>query len=308
MPPRTERDDGQPRRVGVEIELGGLTVEQTAEAIRSTFGGQVVIESTFCVNVRATIFGDFRVELDAALLRAEKYHKVLDSVGIDEESAAARAFDELIEAAAGQVVPCEVVTSPLRFEQLPHLDDLREVLLATGARGTKAAPWYAFGVHFNPELVSPEPGSLMRYLQAFFLLEPKIRKEEHVDWSRRLTPYVDPFPDAYIERLLARSSVPTRPELVREYLEFNPSRNRSLDMLPAFMTLEPAIVAEFVDDPLIRARPTFHYRLANSRVDEPEWTLAEAWNRWVEVEVLAESPPGLRRRAERWLAEHRKDS
>ena len=41
-------------------------------------------------------------------------------------------------------------------------------------------------------------------------------------------------------------------------------------------------------DKRIKPRPTFHYRVPDSRVDEPGWTLTEEWNRWVEVELLAE--------------------
>jgi hypothetical protein len=38
----------------------------------------------------------------------------------------------------------------------------------------------------------------------------------------------------------------------------------------------------------IKSRPTFHYRLPNSRVDEPQWGgVVEDWNRWVQVERLA---------------------
>jgi len=33
-------------------------------------------------------------------------------------------------------------------------------------------------------------------------------------------------------------------------------------------------------------RPTFHYRLPNSRIDDPEWRFADEWNHWLAVEKL----------------------
>ena len=42
-----------------------------------------------------------------------------------------------------------------------------------------------------------------------------------------------------------------------------------------------------VNDERVKARPTFHYRLPDCRVNEPGWSVADAWNRWVYVESLA---------------------
>ena len=41
------------------------------------------------------------------------------------------------------------------------------------------------------------------------------------------------------------------------------------------------------------ARPTFHYRLPNCRVDEPDWRIAHEWNAWVTVEALAADEDAL---------------
>jgi hypothetical protein len=48
----------------------------------------------------------------------------------------------------------------------------------------------------------------------------------------------------------------------------------------------------------VRPRPTFHYRLPNCLVDDPSWSFALEWNRWVEVERLAEDPVRLARACE----------
>ena len=37
-------------------------------------------------------------------------------------------------------------------------------------------------------------------------------------------------------------------------------------------------------------RPAYHYRLPNCRIDEPGWSIAAEWGRWVLVERLAARP------------------
>lgn len=34
-------------------------------------------------------------------------------------------------------------------------------------------------------------------------------------------------------------------------------------------------------------RPAFHYRLPNSRIDDPGWRFEDEWNLWLEIEKLA---------------------
>jgi hypothetical protein len=85
--------------------------------------------------------------------------------------------------------------------------------------------------------------------------------------------------------------------LIDDYLDASPSRNRELDMLPLFAHLDHDRVRARLPYEKISARPTFHYRLPDSRVDDPAWTIAADWNRWVEVERLACDPARLVRLA-----------
>jgi len=64
-------------------------------------------------------------------------------------------------------------------------------------------------------------------------------------------------------------------------------------MLPAFMHFDEQRVKEKVADVLVRPRPTFHYRLPNCDLDNPEWSVIDEWNLWVKVEELAEDPARL---------------
>ena len=72
------------------------------------------------------------------------------------------------------------------------------------------------------------------------------------------------------------------------------TRDRELDLLPLFAHLVPDQVYATVSETLVKPRPTFHYRLPNSRVDDAAWGgVIEEWNRWVAVERLAADAPRL---------------
>lgn len=299
-PPCETNPDGAPRHVGVEIELAGLDVDETARLVQATLGGRVRVDGPFVRTVEGTDLGPMRIELDAAALESEGLKNALGEVerrldALDLDGAAARENLEAgISRVAGTLVPCEIVTAPLGFEQLDALQDLLHRLREAGARGTHAAPHYAFGVHFNPEVPTFEPERLHAYLQAFVLRYRWLLEQGQVDPVRRLTPFIDPYPAAYVRHLLEASPPTSLAALIDAYLEHSPTRNRALDMLPLFSHLDDDRVRAVVDDPRIKARPTFHYRLSSCRVDEPDWALSDEWNRWVEVERLAEDPERLR--------------
>ena len=46
-------------------------------------------------------------------------------------------------------------------------------------------------------------------------------------------------------------------------------------------------------DPRIEPRPAFRYRLPRARLGDPKWSVLLEWNRWVEVERLAEDTERL---------------
>jgi hypothetical protein len=118
-----------------------------------------------------------------------------------------------------------------------------------------------------------------------------------VDISRRISPYVNAFPDAYVRLLLDPDYPADTGRLIDDYVAHNPTRNRPLDVLPVLAHLDADRVMARVQDPhLVKPRPAFHYRLPNCMVDEPHWTLAREWNDWVEVERLATDTEGLKRR------------
>lgn len=90
--------------------------------------------------------------------------------------------------------------------------------------------------------------------------------------------------------------------LIDDYLAANPTRNRALDMLPLFAHLDEPRVRAAIDDPQIKSRPTYHYRLPDSRVRMPGWNITREWQRWLVVEHVAADPELAARIAGAYLA------
>src|SRR3954463_16744587 len=87
-----------------------------------------------------------------------------------------------------------------------------------------------------------------------------------------------------------------------DYLTHNPTRNRPLDMLPLLAFNVPGLMERpGLAGQKVRPRPTFHYRLPDSSIDEDGWSIAEEWGRWVLVERLADDPTLAARFAREYL-------
>lgn len=279
-------EQSRERRVGFELEYAGVGPERVMAIIQDAYGGATDRLTDFEFRVHDTTLGGFRIELDADYLK--KKGRAASGEDADDES-----FDwqrlsmDLLAAAAQLIVPWEVVTDPIPLGRLHELNKLCDGLRGAGALGTRYSVRYAFGVHLNPELPDLESGTILSYLRAYFCLYEWLHERETVDMSRKVTPYIDPFPEPYVVRLLAQEYAPDRSRLIDDYLRFNPTRNRSLDLLPLFSYLDAGRVAEVVDDPRIKARPTLHYRLPNSEIDRPDWSVLSPWRDWLQVEHLA---------------------
>jgi hypothetical protein len=302
-PPARTNAQGEPRRVGIELELTGLSIEKIAETVQRILGGSIVDATRFDCVVQGTRFGDFGVELDSRPLRERVHEDFLQALGVDTRDERVMGFiDESLGTIAETVVPCEVVTPPIEVSAMGELQPLWAALREAGAQGTRSAMLYAFGLHFNPELPGLDAETILQHLQAFMLLYDWLLDEEDVDLTRRVTPFIFPFPVAYRRKILAADYAPDVDELIADYLASNPTRNRPLDMLPLFAHLRRATVDAVIDDPgKVKARPTFHYRLPNCEIDQPEWSPASSWNRWVQIERLAADDERRRQMADAYL-------
>lgn len=291
LPPLVNKADGSPRRVGVEIELGGLEPEQLAALVQQRFDGDVIEKSPLDWRVENTDYGAFQIELDWEDLKSLAQKHVPG--GEEDSPSVLRSLLKLVSKAAETLIPWEVVTPPMAMQALPALCELVKDLRAAGAIGTRHSPQYAFGVHLNPELPDLEAHTILRFFKAYLCLYDWIVMEEGTDIVRRATYFIKHFDYDYIEKVIAPGYWPEQQQLIDDYLADNPTRNRSLDLLPLFAHLDKSRVGAAVTDPRIQSRPTFHYRLPNCDIDNPDWNLDIPWRLWLEVEKLANEPARL---------------
>ena len=275
--------------------MAGLEIEQITGAVVDVLGGTVVRESAFVAHVRGSALGDFRAELDADILKSRGYQGHLSELGIEIGQGSIRdGLEAVLSRVAGLVVPFELVGPPVPWTELPRIDEVRAKLCDVGARGTQASALYAFGMQLNVEPVELEAAYLLRVLRAFLVLYEALLEREQVDLSRKLTPYVQAYPEDYVVHVMQKDYAPDITRFIDDFLLYTPTRNRPLDFLSLFAHLDEArVMAAPVERELVKPRPAFHYRLPNCRIDEPSWTLAEAWNGWIEVERLAADPQRL---------------
>jgi len=293
LPPLPENTRGEERRAGFEFEFGNLPIVETARALHKTLGGELDIVSPFEAILSDSALGRLKVERDADALKSVRYRKWLSGLGIEfTPGSLAHEIETNIDSASSGLIPCEVVTDPIPFRQLQKLDELVATMDQLGAEGTQESLVYAFGMHINPSLPDPSSESITRHIQAFLLLHTWIVASSGIDRTRRyLTRYIDPFPEEYVERVLDRNYKPDTEALIDDYMRDNPTRNRALDMLPILSHLDSGRVLDRLkpdERHLVKARPAFHYRLPDCKLNFPDWSVASAWNKWVYIERLAE--------------------
>lgn len=268
--PVAQTEEGKDRLTGVEIEFAGLDEVTTAELIAETLGGQIEEDGPHGRAVKQTSLGDITVELDTALRKVK---------GVP-------LLDEGLSLARG-LVPVEIVTPPLSMDGLRRFDGFLTKLRTKGALGSRAGVLLGFGVHLNTEIVGPDHPHMLNTVVAYALLEHWLRKHEDVDGMRRMLPFVRAWPDGFVVALI-EDRPSTLTDLMRLAAGYIDSRNHGLDILPLFKHHDAELFGKlFPNDALTSARPTFHFRLPDSRIDEPDWSLAQPWALWHLVEEVA---------------------
>ncbi|WP_110675498.1 amidoligase family protein [Salinicola sp. RZ23] len=303
-PPQPDNRYGRARCVGVEIEFAGIAPLAAARLVEATFGGTLKHDSAHRLRVADTPWGTFHIELDsqyvhpdaALLARAQSDNGQPPGIGEHlRASLHSRTREWLGDMVAG-LVPTEIVCPPLPWHALAELDALFDALRSHGAEGTDASLIYAFGLHLNPEIPAPEVESVLAHLRAYLILAEWLRDQIVVDLTRDMLPHTRPFSETYASLVLDPDYQPTLPQLIDDYLEANPTRNRELDLLPLFAWLAPDHPSPLLQEGLVKPRPTYHYRLPNASLSDPDWGASLEWNRWVEVERLAADPARLAER------------
>ncbi|MEJ6392169.1 amidoligase family protein [Gymnodinialimonas sp. 2305UL16-5] len=264
------------RQVGVELEFAGLSEARAAELTALAAKGTVTAGNRGW-QVQTPYFGECEVYLDSQF--AEPARNMAGKAAVDLLS---------------RVVPVELVTQPFALDDLPRFDIVIDALRRGGASGTRGHFVFGFGVHLNVEIAERTAGYLARHILAYGLIEEFLRAQDPIDVSRRILPFVNPYPDAFVDALAA--DLPGDVDaLIKLYLTHCPSRDHGLDMLPILATFDEDRIMENVQGiTATKPRPAFHFRLPDCRIDEPDWSILEAWNMWRCVEELAADPNRLR--------------
>ena len=284
--PQPLNADDMPRLVGVEIEFGGLIESDAADLCARFLQGRAVQPDSHIWRVEQSEIGSLDIYLDVFLRKAQQ----------------SRLRDQALDLGR-EVIPVEIVSEPLDIHGLAWVDALREPLRKVGALGSGAGWFFGFGVHLNIEIASECDADIVRPLLAYALIEDWLRADNPIDDARRLLPFTDPYPTDFVRALIKAGPEATRDHVTSLYLELTPSRNRGLDMLPIFAHFEPDRVASAISDKT-SARPTFHFRLPDCRIDDASWSLAEEWNCWRLVERVAEDSALLDRLSRAWDDDH----
>lgn len=290
--------EGTTRRIGFELEFAGLSLMTAAQAVARAVNGHVQEDTQAECCVIHPQLGQFSIELDW------RFGKDMARRQLDDEAPADANLVAVMTDLARQVVPLELVCPPVPVTQLQLLDPIVASLRQAGALGTSNSLIYAFGMHINPELPGLGASTVLAYLKAFALAQGWLVRIHEVDPVRRLTPYIDAYPRRYVQRVLEYPAHISLEQIMDDYLKFNPTRNRGLDLLPLFKLLDENRVLAAVTDERVKARPTFHYRLPNCEIEKKGWSPAESWNIWCVLEYLASHPDELQAMCDQWLVYH----
>lgn len=292
---RNTNNSGEVRSLGVEIEMSDLEPNQIASIVQDQFGGNITWITPFEIKVNDTSFGTFKIELDSSQIKdagqkSDIKGDLSSQTILDAEHGLELTYLKALNSVASTIVPWEIVSPPLPLKDLPNIYDLVERLRKAGAKGTRDSIYYSFGVHLNPEGIDLTPQTIVNHLRSFFCLYEWIINIEKPDLARRIAPHINHFPVAYMSKVLAPDYQPDLKQLIHDYIDHNPTRNRDLDMLPMFAFLEPDIINDRINDQRVNARPTYHYRLPNCDIDNPLWNIDLAVELWMIVEELAIDP------------------
>lgn len=286
-PLRSDTSSGTARKVGLEIEFAGLSPEAATECVVRRLGGRDVRNAPGDWTIRNSAIGRISLYLDTAF-RPET------------DSAVARMGIDM----ARSVVPMEIVTEPLPCTALPRIEALLNDLAAEGGHGGSESLFVGCGLHLNVDLADREEGSdLPRIALAYALLERWMRRRSPPEASRRLLPFVDPYPVDLVTEMARVGPGLERDGLFGLLSRHRVGRNHGLDLLPAWAAVAPeSYQADGPEDEAVSARPTYHYRLPDCRIGDADWSLAYEWNRWRLIEIVAGRDDLLEPLCGHWLA------
>lgn len=276
------------RLVGVEVEFAGISLDTAVHTVSDAVEGRIEPVSNHEYLIHELRHdAPYHIEVDFELLKELSRAEAAHSEPIRKTTVS------MLELAAAILTPIELVTPPLKVGELEDLARVVRALESAGAVGTQESLAYAFGTHFNPEVVDIGPRTVLATLRAFMCLHDWLRMRDEMNSTRRFSAFAQGYGREYELLVLGAAYSPTMQRLMDDYLAYNATRNRALDLLPLFAYVDGYKVRAAVDDARVKPRPTFHYRLPNSQLGDPRWTILKPWNDWLVVERLAAAPAEL---------------
>lgn len=266
------------RKVGIEIEFAGIDTMTAAKVITSSVGGTLKHHSPHLIDIEDTQLGHMRIELDTQYVHPNSA----------DEPVVLKDGRNFLGSAVTSLVPQELVTDPVPMDQLFMLDDITAGLTAAGATGTHDSILYAFGLHLNPEIATDETAYLLAIMRTIILYNAEVYEALSPDVTRRTMGWAQAYTPQYEAHIMKPKYEPDQSTLIKDYIALNKGRNHHLDMLPIFAFLDEKLVTSLMSDALVSARPAFHFRLPNSRIGDPDWTIRNDWNLWVKIENKAD--------------------
>lgn len=297
--------ENKPRKAGFELEFGNISARDTAYTLKEKFGGTLEEMNSFRYMLKNSELGEIKIERDAELLLSTKHREFFDKIYPEfNHSILMKEIEEGIDKLSSYIVPCEIVTSPLGFDDFHKLDNLVEILDELGVQGTQDSFLNAYGLHINPSIPDLTARTLTKYIQSFVLLEDWLIEVSDIDTTRKyLTSFIDPFPQDYCDVVLNTDYDPDINELIDDYTKYNPTRNRALDFLPILCEIDKDRVFKQLpphEKKLVHGRPAFHYRLPDCKIGDPEWKVSKEWNRWWFVEMIASDKNMITNLIKKW--------
>src|SRR5918912_3299572 len=113
LPSPLRNSKGEVRTVGVELEFGGLSLPEAAEAVREAFGGQLRQDHEHRYTVTVPSLGEFEVTFDSSLLSNKRHEQVVDNLGVPLGEGVKGAVETVLRTVGDTILPLEVSTPPL---------------------------------------------------------------------------------------------------------------------------------------------------------------------------------------------------
>src|SRR5918993_1761234 len=123
LPEPLRNHRGEVRKVGVELEFGGVSLPDAAEAIRAAFDGQLRQDHEHRFFV-ATDLGEFEVTYDSSLLSDKRYAELLDRLPIPVGDGVKHAVEGVLKRIGTAILPLEVGPPPIPVTRLGELNRL----------------------------------------------------------------------------------------------------------------------------------------------------------------------------------------